>query len=668
MHTFLLAVMMALAGSASAESVEVDIPLTKFFPVESVQPTFWPPKVTVGPMIEGDIPCEPGPGSKHQDHERWIVGNRACSHVAPGQGGGESITNVTYVVATIDKTVTIEWAFTKERCPIYVDGVSNEDPCFEESLRWDVEYVADEIAKAVMTEEFGVTAQRYPLGSAAPGFSGATVTGDFRKTTLRFTGTQKEVEMFYEVVTDMKSEWGTMPVFPEDGVATIDAPLELLRKFRTRGSDGFTLRLFACPSNRPDFSVASYGFGIVEQYCEPPIELPLAYDPRQPFSDVPSDHPYAEAIESLYDDGTLTGYEDGTFKPDSTINRAEFLKIVLGNPRVIEDEDADPPPMFDDVPWDSWFGPYVYKARHYGIVDGYPDGTFRPGNTITFPEAAKIIMRESTIQLSAMLEYLSSEATPASEDAKPTRSGPWYEQFILALADQNAIPMSITSLEQRITRGEMAEIIYRLHHQEEKKPSMPFEQFLDDGTRTFCNPAYGFCFDHDASVLVKVGQFPEEFYSGLGGAIPNFKAMARTILVEDLNVETDDVDAWIGEKSMGYQVMINVLDYSPELYAAIQKVQAEDLHCREDGTRCSFCEIKPVGKREIAGQTVDLYAPISKTKRCDANGYCTELCEDTLYRSTAAYMSGHILMITTVGTQRLYDVYDEILDTLRAEP
>ena len=53
----------------------------------------------------------------------------------------------------------------------------------------------------------------------------------------------------------------------------------------------------------------------------------LALD--NPFPDLPSDHPNYDAILSLYEWGTISGYPDGTFKPDNEINRAEFLKILV---------------------------------------------------------------------------------------------------------------------------------------------------------------------------------------------------------------------------------------------------------------------------------------------------------------------------------------------------
>ncbi len=47
------------------------------------------------------------------------------------------------------------------------------------------------------------------------------------------------------------------------------------------------------------------------------------------FSDVPDDHPYIKAIEYLQNNDIVQGYEDGTFRPEQTINRAEFTKVLL---------------------------------------------------------------------------------------------------------------------------------------------------------------------------------------------------------------------------------------------------------------------------------------------------------------------------------------------------
>ena len=87
----------------------------------------------------------------------------------------------------------------------------------------------------------------------------------------------------------------------------------------------------------------------------------------------------------------VEGYPDGTFKPDSPINRAEALKILLETTKLETFEDDFELPTFPDVGTGSWFAPYVDLALSYQIVEGYRDGTFKPDRPITRAEAAKIV-------------------------------------------------------------------------------------------------------------------------------------------------------------------------------------------------------------------------------------------------------------------------------------
>ena len=156
------------------------------------------------------------------------------------------------------------------------------------------------------------------------------------------------------------------------------------------------------------------------------------------FSDVrDAATPYARAIEALRARGVVQGYADGTFRPGATINRAEFLKIILES----RGDVSGGSDCFPDVR-DDWYARYVCAAKAEGIVGGYPDGTFKPERTINFVEAAKILS----------LAY----------DQQVESSGEWYEGYARAIESSKAIPPSITGLEKLITRSEMAEMMWRL--------------------------------------------------------------------------------------------------------------------------------------------------------------------------------------------------------------
>ena len=179
------------------------------------------------------------------------------------------------------------------------------------------------------------------------------------------------------------------------------------------------------------------------------------------FTDVTSDTPYATAIAYVQAQGIVNGYADGTFRPDVTINRAEFTKIVTLATLGQQANTCTAPSAFSDVPADAWFAVYVCSAAQAHLITGYPDGSFRPDQPITFVEAAKIIMLAN-----------SGNGTTVFLDT----GGPWYERYVQELASSNDIPVSINSFDHQITRGEMAEMIWRLRANVSTEPSLTYDQ------------------------------------------------------------------------------------------------------------------------------------------------------------------------------------------------
>jgi len=110
--------------------------------------------------------------------------------------------------------------------------------------------------------------------------------------------------------------------------------------------------------------------------------------PTQHFTDVPPTHPFYCYIEAAYGFGIVNGYADGTFRPGNNVTRAQTCKIVV----LAEAWTLDcPTPHFTDVPSSNPFFCYVETAYGHGIISGYSDGTFRPGNDVTRGQLSKIV-------------------------------------------------------------------------------------------------------------------------------------------------------------------------------------------------------------------------------------------------------------------------------------
>jgi hypothetical protein len=119
------------------------------------------------------------------------------------------------------------------------------------------------------------------------------------------------------------------------------------------------------------------------------------------FKDIKDQKQYVESIHFLTGRLVISGYKDNTFKPNNTVTRAEFavmLNRALGIVPLAESANH-----FQDVVEGSWYERDIVAANAVGLINGYPDGTFKPNKTITHPEmivmlvnALKYVMPEPT--------------------------------------------------------------------------------------------------------------------------------------------------------------------------------------------------------------------------------------------------------------------------------
>jgi len=115
--------------------------------------------------------------------------------------------------------------------------------------------------------------------------------------------------------------------------------------------------------------------------------------PTVPYSDI-FGTPFESAFIKLHLMGIFTGYPDKTFKPDRPITRAEFLAVTL---RALNFEKYvsgfKGATKYPDTPVDHWATGYINSGTAFGIVKGYPDGTFRPDSNVTYAEACTMLVR-----------------------------------------------------------------------------------------------------------------------------------------------------------------------------------------------------------------------------------------------------------------------------------
>lgn len=104
---------------------------------------------------------------------------------------------------------------------------------------------------------------------------------------------------------------------------------------------------------------------------------------------------WAESVIDTWSErGVINGYEDGTFMPDANITRAEFTKVIASAGGFTTYSELS----FSDVAGDEWFAQYLRGCVAAGVVSGYDDGTFRPDAYITREEAVVMIDRAYGIE------------------------------------------------------------------------------------------------------------------------------------------------------------------------------------------------------------------------------------------------------------------------------
>lgn len=126
---------------------------------------------------------------------------------------------------------------------------------------------------------------------------------------------------------------------------------------------------------------------------------PLLNPGSPSFSDVAPGSPFYAYVETASAHSIISGYGDGTFRPAEPVTRGQLVKMAAlaeGWPLV-----NPPSPTFGDVPPGSPFYAYVETAHSRDIIDGYSDGSFRPGGTTTRGQVAKVIYYAQTTVLTA---------------------------------------------------------------------------------------------------------------------------------------------------------------------------------------------------------------------------------------------------------------------------
>ncbi len=192
------------------------------------------------------------------------------------------------------------------------------------------------------------------------------------------------------------------------------------------------------------------------------------------FADIDGSHWAMASVERLVTEGTINGFEDGTFRPSGVVSRAEFVKM-LGKSDVKFEKD------FNDVPVGHWAYDYVMHS----CLDGDANGNFNPQSAITRGEVAALLYKRY--------------ANGAKETAPNYITSQWDDSNVIAWVYNTGLiiggDMLNLRLEDTLTRAEAAVLIVRAKDLNPSNKRSFIDNFSDDvykavydGSRIFDTP------------------------------------------------------------------------------------------------------------------------------------------------------------------------------------
>lgn len=169
------------------------------------------------------------------------------------------------------------------------------------------------------------------------------------------------------------------------------------------------------------------------------------------FTDVPRNYWGFEEIAIIGTLGIINGYPDGTFKPGGKITRAEMAALLV---RAYQENQPDFKVgiKFNDVKKDHWASEYIKTAAAAGIVEGYPDKTFRPNSNITRAEGLAMIARFAQIG-----------KEPYANEFTDVKASHWAAKIIAAANNAKMINTSSKAFapNRTLVRSEAVTMMYR---------------------------------------------------------------------------------------------------------------------------------------------------------------------------------------------------------------
>jgi murein DD-endopeptidase MepM/ murein hydrolase activator NlpD len=171
-------------------------------------------------------------------------------------------------------------------------------------------------------------------------------------------------------------------------------------------------------------------------------EFEIVEQSEDGFADLKPGDKHYKAITYLYDEGFVNGYDDGTYKPNQGLNRAETFKFVASLAGLNKKYGKIP---FPDAEQGAWYSSYAKALYDAGVIKGDNNGYLKPAQPLNNAEFLKILL-----------------LAKKEEVRQPEPGETWYAPYVKRAVEMGIVDENNFSPEALMTRGDVAEASYRL--------------------------------------------------------------------------------------------------------------------------------------------------------------------------------------------------------------
>lgn len=271
------------------------------------------------------------------------------------------------------------------------------------------------------------------------------------------------------------------------------------------------------------------------------------------FYDLPrDDSEKSQAVYKLADAGIVGGYENGTFRPNNQLTRAELCKIV----NLIFEFTTPATSNFADVKDTDWFYGHVLVAKQAGYINGFENNTFRGNANLTREQTCAIISRITKLELKSSNIVISDKVSD------------WAKNDVLKVISNGIIPLEengIFRATENITRAELcmalASYVNTKNEESENAKNLYTAEELNEQAKKYVGEIT--CFDKNGNELSIGTGF---VYTEDGKVITNY------------HVIDGAYSAKIIINGVEYDIK-SVLGYDEHIDIAILKINGNNFHC-----------------------------------------------------------------------------------------